>query len=287
MSTIWMQFLGHPVKQSFYDAGGVRTRAIEAGSGDPLILLHGTGGHAEAYARNIVSHSRHFHVYAIDMIGHGYTDAPDVDYDMADFVEHLESFVEAIGADRVFVSGESLGAMVATWFAIRNPEKIRRLVLNTGILTKRDDEAMAQLRELLDRSRKASDDLTRDSVRHRLAWLMHEPDKSVTDELVDVRYTIYSQPGRAAMIRKMSEAVISGALEESDWHDPVNHPKIQCETLVLWTRHNPGVSAELAQQAMANIPTARFEMLENSAHWPQWEEPEEFDRIHMGFLLDG
>ena len=40
-------------KQYYVNANGIRTRVLEAGVGTPLILLHGTGGHIEAYARNI------------------------------------------------------------------------------------------------------------------------------------------------------------------------------------------------------------------------------------------
>ena len=51
--TIWTEFLGLPVKQTFYSAKGVRTRVLECGAPDgrTLIMLHGTGGHAEAFAR--------------------------------------------------------------------------------------------------------------------------------------------------------------------------------------------------------------------------------------------
>src|SRR6185436_13870284 len=71
MSTIWVDLLGTQVK--YYDAAGLRTRAIEAGSGDALILLHGSGGHAEAYTRNVVPLAEHFRVCSVDMIGHGLT----------------------------------------------------------------------------------------------------------------------------------------------------------------------------------------------------------------------
>ena len=61
---------------------------------------------------------------------------------------------------------------------------------------------------------------------------------------------------------------------------------IQCPTLVLWTRHNPGQPVELAQEGMKKIPNARMIILEQSAHWPQWEEPEEFNKLHLEFLLE-
>ncbi|HCZ47742.1 MAG TPA: alpha/beta hydrolase, partial [Gammaproteobacteria bacterium] len=73
----------------------------------------GTGGHAEAYMRNIAAHAEHFHVYAIDMLGHGYTDHYDGDYTMEVWSDHLLAFMDTIGADSACLSGESLGAMVS------------------------------------------------------------------------------------------------------------------------------------------------------------------------------
>src|SRR5579875_1790465 len=125
--TIWTDLLGHEVSQRYYDVKGVRTRVIEAGRGEPLIFLHGTGGHAEAYARNIAAHAARFRVLAVDMVGHGFSDAPDIEYDIDAYVRHLSGLIDLLGADRVCLSGESLGAMVSTWYAITNPSRVRKL----------------------------------------------------------------------------------------------------------------------------------------------------------------
>ena len=286
MESIWVALMGSEVKQTFYRAGAVRTRALEAGSGTPLILLHGAGGHAEAYSRNLVEHAKHFHVYAIDMIGHGFTDRPDLPYELDDFANHLRDFLDAIGARSVLLSGESLGAMVSIRFAARFPERVSRLVLNTGMLGPRDEKGREEIRDALERSRAAAGGVTRETVRKRLEWLMHEPQKSVTDELVDVRFKIYSQPGMAATLRRISEVVFGAALQErpSGAWDPEQMRAIRCPTLVLWSRHNPGRSVEVARESARIIPDHRMVVLENSAHWPQWEEVEEFNRLHLEFL---
>jgi 2-hydroxy-6-oxonona-2,4-dienedioate hydrolase len=49
MTTIWADFAGHGVKETYIDAGGLWTRMLEAGSGRAPVLLHGTGGHAEVH----------------------------------------------------------------------------------------------------------------------------------------------------------------------------------------------------------------------------------------------
>jgi 2-hydroxy-6-oxonona-2,4-dienedioate hydrolase len=78
--TMWTELSGLPFKQTFYDAQGIRTRVIEAGEGEPFIFIHGTGGHAETFLRNFKAHAARMRVISIDAIGHGHTDAPDIEY---------------------------------------------------------------------------------------------------------------------------------------------------------------------------------------------------------------
>jgi len=288
MATMWVELLGQEFRQTYYQAKGVRTRALEAGEGKPLIFLHGTGGHAEAYVRNLAAHAKHFHVYAIDMVGHGYSDKPPLSYSIDDFVNHVRDFLDVIGAARAHISGESLGAMVGAWLAITQPERVEKLVLNTGILMPPNEQGRRELLDVLERSRAATGQLTREAVRKRLEWLMHDP-QSVTDELVEVRYTIYSQPGMAPVMRNIAESVLGSATDRErakQWLNPEKLREIRCPTLVLWTRHNPGQPVELATEGTRLIPNARRVVLENSAHWPQWEEAEAFNREHLKFLLE-
>lgn len=284
--TIWNDLAGVEFRQTYYNAGGVRTRAIEAGSGPVLVFLHGTGGHAEAYVRNIEAHAKYFHVYAIDMVGHGYTDMPDLEYGMQGYVDHLRAFADTIGAKRINVSGESLGATVAAWFALQHPDRVQKICMNTGMMIPPDAEGAKELQDLLERSRRATGTPDREAIRARLRWLMHE-DKSVTEELIDSRHRIYMQPGRPAIIRRITEQSIGTILDPArakTWYDKNQLKKLKCPTLVLWTRHNPGQTVALAEEGAALIPHAKLVVLENSAHWPQWEEPEEFNRAHIDFF---
>ena len=288
-SSIWNELQGVALKQTFYDAGGIRTRVLEAGSGFPLFLLHGTGGHAEAYSRNIAAHAEHFHVIAYDMVGHGYTDAPDIDYDEQAYVDHLRSLMDAMEIQAAHLSGESLGGSVAAWFALQYPERVGKLVLNTGLpLSPNTRQGIDQMNDFLARSRKATGTPTRDALAVRMKWLFLD-EASLTDELLETRFRIYSQPGRAAAIRKLTERAIGGLIDpesQKTWYRPDQLRELTCPTLLLWTNHNPGQPVELARQAAASIPDARVVVLENSSHWPQWEEPDAFNRAHVEFLLD-
>ena len=287
-SSIWNELRGVDFRQTFRNADGIRTRVIEAGSGYPLFLLHGTGGHAEAYSRNIAAHAQHFRVIAFDMVGHGFTDAPDIDYEEQAYVDHLRDLMDTMDIPAAHLSGESLGGSVAAWFALQHPERVGKLVLNTGLpLSPNTQQGIDQMKDLLARSRKATGTPTREALAMRMKWLFLD-EASLSDELLETRFRIYSQPGRAAAIRRLTERAIGGLIDPENrktWYRPDRLRELTCPTLLLWTDHNPGQPVELARQAAADIPDARVVVLENSSHWPQWEEPEAFNKAQIEFLL--
>jgi 2-hydroxy-6-oxonona-2,4-dienedioate hydrolase len=108
--SLWGDLRGVPFSQGWIDAGGIETRYLHSGdkAQPPLILLHGVGGHAEAYIRNLGAHGAHFSTWAIDMIGHGWSSKPDHDYEIEAYIDHLAAFIDAIGAEKIHLSGESL-----------------------------------------------------------------------------------------------------------------------------------------------------------------------------------
>ena len=282
-ASIWSDLQGVAFEQAYLDAGGIRTRYLHAGrKGAPaLVFLHGTGGHAEAYVRNLAAHAAHFDVYAIDMLGHGYTDKPDYDYEVPRYVQHLADFMDAAGLARAALSGESLGGWVASHFAVTHPARTERLVLNTAGGDKINLDALARLREM---SLATVDDPTWARLKARLEWLMH--DKSlVHDDLVASRQRIYATEAmRAGMRRILSmhtpEARQRYALSQAQW------ASIRVPTLVLWTSHDPTAPVEVGRALAAMIPGARFEVMQGCGHWPQFEDAATFNRIHIEFLRE-
>jgi pimeloyl-ACP methyl ester carboxylesterase len=283
MATAWLDLMGGAFCQKYYMAGGVNTRCLEAGEGKPpLILLHGGGGYAEAYLKNLIPLSNNFHVYALDMIGHGFTDAPEAEYTIPLFVSHLRNFMDAAGLEEAHISGESWGGWVAAWMAIEHPERVAKLMLNTsaGI----HDPAAPGMSQLIARSREVAAELTRENVRKRLEWLFYKPE-DVTDEMVEVRFRIYNRPGVLKALQSLMAWAVS---EESRPYRLTieNLRQIKAPTFVLWSRHNPGTSWQAAEEQLhKQIPGSRFVVMEDCGHWPQWEKPEEFNNLVLEFFL--
>ncbi|MGQ3675151.1 alpha/beta fold hydrolase [Xanthobacter sp. TB0139] len=282
LRSLWSAIAGGDVHLHYIDAKGVKTRVLEAGEGPVLILLHGVSGHLEAYHRNILAHAKHFRVFAVDMLGHGFTDKPDRDYEIMDYVEHLRDLIDAIGVVKAHISGESLGGWVAARFAATYPERVDRLVLNTAGGMIADPKVMERLKTLSLAAVRSPD---REATRKRLEFLMLDP-TIVTEDLVEARFACFRRPG---MVEAMERIM---CLQEPDIRQrnmltEEELGRITAETLVLWTTHDPTASVEVGQRLSHLVKGSKFVVMENCGHWPQYEDPETFDRIHINFLLNG
>jgi 2-hydroxy-6-oxonona-2,4-dienedioate hydrolase len=282
-ASIWADLQGVAFEQGYADARGIRTRFLHAGRKDqPAVLfLHGTGGHAEAYCRNLEAHAAHFDTYAVDMLGHGYTDKPPHDYSIPDYVAHLVAFLDARGLEKVSLSGESLGGWVAAHFAVAHPSRVERLVLNTAGGDLIDAPTLARIREI---TMAAVTDPSWERLKARLEWLVY--DKSlVHDDLIACRQHIYSLPEMSDAMKHIlsmhtPEARQRYALTDEQW------ASIQAPALVLWTSHDPSAPVTAGERVAAKLRNARFVVMQDCGHWPQFEDAATFNRIHIDFLLD-
>lgn len=278
--SIWKDLSEAPFRLGYADAAGSRTRYLEAGSEEPLIFLHGTGGHLEAYARNVAPLSQHFRVIAYDMMGHGYTDKPDKPYTVDVLSDHLVAVMDALDVPQAHLSGESLGAWVAAWTAARHPERVSRLVLNTPGNIKDKQEVMENLRES---SLKAVREASPETVRPRVEWLFYDT-SLVTEELVQLRLAIYTQPGFLRAMENIMAMQDPEIRSRYSW-TPEWVGKVEAETLLLWTSHDPTGGLDEGEMLDEWLPNSRLEVIQDAGHWPQWEKSEEFDRFHREFLL--
>jgi 2-hydroxy-6-oxonona-2,4-dienedioate hydrolase len=282
--SVWTDLRNVEFSQRWVDAGGVRTRVLEAGRKDQpaLIFIHGTGGHAEAYTRNLGAHAEHFHTYSIDMVGHGFTDKPDQTYDFKDYAEHLLAFMDAEGLRTASISGESMGAGIAGWFALLFPDRVDKIVLNTGAALRLADDVIQRMATLtMEAVRNASEE----SVRKRLEWLVLDP-SDVTEDLVATRLAIYQDPDYVERMTNILAARHTdpagqdrNCLVQADWE------KVKAPVLVLWTDHDPTAPPEVGRQVADWIPNSEFVLMTGAGHWPQFEDAETFNRIHLDFLL--
>ena len=280
-SSFWIDLRAGAFAQGYLTAGGYRTRYLHAGQHGqpPLILLHGTGGHAECYSRNLLAHGEHFDTYAIDLIGHGYSDKPSFPYEIDVYVEHVRAVIDTLGFNQIRLSGESLGGWVAARFALKYPERVTQIVLNTTGGATMNLEVMQRIKTL---TMAAVATPTWDTVKARLEWLMADP-ATVTDDLIACRQAIYQAPG---MLEAMPHIL---CLQEPDIRARNNLTDdewraIKAPTLVLWTDKDPTAAVEVGERITSLIPNSEFALMIGCGHWPQFEDPETFNTLHLRFL---
>jgi 2-hydroxy-6-oxonona-2,4-dienedioate hydrolase len=276
---VWVALGDVPHSIEHVDVGPWRTRVLQAGAGEPLVLMPGTGGHLEAYAHNIGPLAEHFRVIAYDYPGHGYTTHATSDLELPDYVEHLAGLLDVLGVARAHLSGESLGGWVALKFAAAHPDRTARLVLNTPGGTMARPEVMERIRSL---SQAAADDPSDANIRARLEWLMADP-ATVTDELVAIRRTIYARPGFAESMRHLL-CLQDPEIRRRNLVTDEELAAVPHGAMVIWTSDDPSGPAGVGMDMAEKIPGGRFEFIDGAGHWPQWEQRATFNQLVIDWL---
>ena len=200
-------------------------------------------------------------------------------HEIADYVKHVVAVLDALGLPRVHVSGQSLGGWVAGRLAIDHPERVNRLCLNTAGGAHSDPSAMDAI---LEKTLVAVNNPTHQAVRQRLEFLMHDP-ASVSDELVATRQASYRLPGMVEATRRIL-CLQDPATRDRNLIPDAQWRRIAAPTLVVWTTHDPTAPVDVGRRIASLAPDSRFELTENCAHWPQWENREHFNRVHLAFM---
>jgi pimeloyl-ACP methyl ester carboxylesterase len=283
--SLWVELSGSQTR--FIKGKKYTHRVIEAGAGEPLILIHGIGGHAEGYARNVMNLAKNFHVYSIDALYHGYTLSDNFDHEQTTYrqAEAIVDLLDAEGHKWAHIKGESMGSHIAFEYGMYFPERAGKLILDTGaffIDFKRTFKVQAGGGPLLfDLSREAVTNPNPITLRKRLEWLVTSPDR-ITDEIVDLRLKMYSDPAINASMRKVFG--IDVPQEPRLRYTEEDCANLKPPTMVFWTENNPGAGPDVGEHFASLIPGSKYYCMADAAHWPMWEHPGEHDRVTTQFL---
>ena len=278
--TIWTDLLGLEFEVKHVDAKGIKTRALIAGEGQDVIMMHGTSGHMEAFSRNIRAHvEAGFRCHSIDALGHGFTDKPDYNFEIPRYVEHVINYMDAMGIEKAHLAGESLGGWTAAILTLNHPERVRSLQLIAAGGTKANPEIMARL---IKSTTAAVMDDDIDLTRKRMHLLMHDA-KDATEELVETRYAIYHQPAFQKNLHNLL-CLQNMEIRQRNMMRSEQLNKITAPTLVIWGRNNPFGEIPEADQMHADIPGSVLHLFDECGHWPQHERAELYNPLAIEFL---
>lgn len=110
--------------------GGIAMSYVEAGQGEPVVLIMGLGGDHLTWGFQLHALAARYRVIAFDNRGAGETDTPDHSYTIHMMAEDTRGLMDALGVDRAHVVGVSMGGMIAQELALRHPGRVRTLQLH-------------------------------------------------------------------------------------------------------------------------------------------------------------
>jgi len=279
--SIWGFLRELEFRQGFIDVDGVRTRYAEAGSPDlpTAIMLHGTGGHWETFAPNLAALSEKYHCIAIDMVGNGFSEKPDYDYEIPVYVKQALGVLDHFGVEKAHFIGMSLGAWVCAATAVSHPERVDKVILMSpaGLIATASN--MARIRA---ERTAAVNNPTWESIHKVFAHLIADEANRLPD-LIALRQAVYQRDDTRETIEHLlilqdAEARDRNLIPEEKW------AAIKAPTLVIAAGKDHSEYMSTANTVARLIPDSEVFEMPDVAHWPHFEDPASFNRAALDFL---
>jgi pimeloyl-ACP methyl ester carboxylesterase len=248
---------------------------LEAGRGQPIILLHGTGGEGARWMPTIRALAPGFRVIAPDQIGFGQSDKPLMTYHSGVFAGFLAGFMQAIGVPKAALVGQSMGAQVAL-SAVKNPQLVDRLVVVNGGGF-RSGPAASNTAPPDWHARQIANAGTLSESREYLEKLYYDH-SLITDEMVE--RNLIQRLRSAHTIESMQVAGDRGlgGLTEEEVRG------IKAPTLLVWGADDKLSPPANADKLNAAIKGSRKVLIDKAGHYPFLEHPDKFNQVVMEFL---
>jgi pimeloyl-ACP methyl ester carboxylesterase len=259
-------------------ANGISTNYLDAGSGKPVVFVHGSGPGVTAYANwrlTLPVLADRFHCYAPDMAGFGYTERPEgVSYTLQNWVDQLVGFLDALELPAVSLVGNSFGGAVALRLAVTHPERVDRLVLMGSV------GVPFAITEALDAVWGYQPSL--ESMRRMLDYFAYSREL-VTDELAQVRYEASVRPGFQESFAAMFPA------PRQRWVDALSTPpeqiaELKQPTLIVHGRDDKVIPLATSLRLHELIDDSELHVFGRCGHWTQIERSGPFTALVAEFL---
>ena len=256
-------------------ADGELTHYHELGEGTPILFLHGSGTGVTAAANwwlNLPALSEQGRCIAIDSIGYGQSVvARGTEYGIKEWVRHAGRVLDALGIEKTWIVGNSLGGWLAFQFAIDFPERLLGIVsMGTG---------GAKLTGAL--AGHSNPNLTEAGIRKTLELFV--VDKSlVTDELVSLRY-------QSALNDTASDrlAEVVAARDRDRTELPLDFDvlsRLDVPVLLIHGVQDVVIPVSRTWELLNVIPNADVHIFSQCGHWSQVERAEEFNTVITQYL---
>lgn len=245
-----------------------------------VILIHGLMDSAEQWRKNIDALAQTHRVWAIDLIGFGFSSRVTTPtYSMKMFARSLREFMDAQGIARASIVGHSLGGAVALEFAHDFPERVEKLALiapATYLLQFRPELKMAKHLPFVPRA--------------LIGWTMtnrRARERALRDALGDPAHfdpEEWARRTRPMRVRGTADALVAmlGSPHGSDL--PQDLGRVTAPTLIVWGDKDRAVPVRHGAYHARALPNAKLIVIENAGHIPQYEYPDQVNELLLRFL---
>jgi pimeloyl-ACP methyl ester carboxylesterase len=268
---------------------GVNLQYLEAGSGPPLLLVHGHEQSATSWRWVLPVLARTHRVLAVSLPGHG-DSAPAVGgyAPGADLAPLVADFLDTLGVGPLHVVGNSVGGAVVLRLALADPARVRTLTLVDSAGLGRDVHPLLALDTLpiigelaIMISRMPGGDVGRTSM--SAAMLFGQPSR-VPKEFFDEQHALGRRPGQLEASTAMARALFDVTGQREVMLDRL--PTLTMPTLVVWGGRDYLLPASQAQAAVDRLPHGRLALFADCGHLPHVECPDRFGTVLSEWLAE-
>lgn len=289
--------MGNPEFRSQQIAGdGVNLHVMTAGSGCPVVLLHGFPENWRSWRRQIPAlTAAGFSVFAPDLRGYNLSDRPiqQEAYKLPHLLADVAALVNATGCSRAHIVGHDWGGVIAWAFAERHPELTDKLVVLNAPHMKIYVEKIKHSWQILKSwymlffqlPRLPELALSAGNFKAIRKMFRSRPANKDAFSEQDIQEYVecLAKPGAltAALDYYRANLTVEGARRFANWK-PIN-----TETLVIWGEQDPALSLVLLEGLHELVPHLHIHRIPGASHWVQNEAPEEVNQVLLGFLKAG
>jgi pimeloyl-ACP methyl ester carboxylesterase len=247
---------------------GAQIGYLAAGQGAPLVLLHGVGMCAEAWAPQIECFAKENWVIALDMPGHGQSDLLPGVPELPDYVAWVAQSLQHLGIGSANVAGHSMGALMAAGLAVKRPDLVQRLAVLNGVYCRTEAARTAV------QARAAALAMGANDIEVPLARWFGPEDQDLRDQ-VGAWLRAVNLKGYAAAYRAFANG---DATYAAGW------PDIHCPTLVLTAAGDANSTPEMAQAMAQAAPLGRMIVIDGHRHMVNLTAPDQVNAAMAEWL---
>jgi len=269
----------YPEKR-YVQIDGVSLHYEQEGLGRPLILLHGFPTSTHLWRDIVPGLTFGNTIYNLDLMGFGLSEKPqNVTYSIDTYVDQLSKFIAEFHLERLILVGHDIGAPIVTLYTLRNPGKVRKLILMDGPLY----SGAPPLGVRLLRTRLIGEFFTGDWFLKRLLRGGVANPGVMSDGLLEAYLKPYhDDPGaRMALLKCAREFNLRPVLENEIIP---NLSKISIPTLLVWGDGDPYAPLDFGKKLDEVIPNSQLVVILRTSHYAIEERPEEVRAVLKEFI---